>query len=160
MITFTVPSIVGKTITTNNALGIHFYFEAERLIDGVVALGQQSGTFDIAQVQLEEGSVATPFEHRPYGLELALCRRYFERRRLTVVAPTTSLNYGGSVPVNIEGTFRVSPSFSVNSVLASSNWVGSLVCSVGTFGAIVYSSVQQTTAGAYIDAICDFSAEL
>lgn len=27
-------------------------------------------------VQLEEGSVATPFEHRPYGLELSLCQRY------------------------------------------------------------------------------------
>ena len=33
-------------------------------------------TLDIAQIQLEEGSVATPFENRPYGLELALCQRY------------------------------------------------------------------------------------
>lgn len=30
------------------------------------------------QVQLEEGSVATPFENRPYGLELSLCQRYYE----------------------------------------------------------------------------------
>lgn len=36
-----------------------------------------SGTFGIGQVQLEFGSVATPFEHRPYGVELALCQRYF-----------------------------------------------------------------------------------
>lgn len=28
-------------------------------------------------VQLEEGSVATPFEQRPYGLELSLCQRYW-----------------------------------------------------------------------------------
>ena len=28
-------------------------------------------------VQLEPGPVATPFEHRPYGAELALCQRYF-----------------------------------------------------------------------------------
>jgi hypothetical protein len=28
-------------------------------------------------VQLEEGSVATPFEYRSYGEELALCQRYF-----------------------------------------------------------------------------------
>lgn len=48
--------------------------------------------------QLEEGSVATPFEHRPIGLELALCRRYFERRRLAVVAPTTSLIMEGQYP--------------------------------------------------------------
>lgn len=30
-------------------------------------------------VQLEEGSVATPFEHRPIGLELSLCQRYYEK---------------------------------------------------------------------------------
>jgi len=35
--------------------------------------------FRIAQVQLELGSVATPFEHRSYGEELALCQRYYER---------------------------------------------------------------------------------
>jgi hypothetical protein len=44
----------------------------------------QSGTsalndyVDIAQVQLEEGTVATPFEERPIGLELSLCQRYYE----------------------------------------------------------------------------------
>jgi len=31
------------------------------------------------QVQLEEGSVATSFEQRPYGLELSLCQRYFQK---------------------------------------------------------------------------------
>ena len=30
------------------------------------------------RIQLEEGSVATPFEQRPYGLELSLCQRYYE----------------------------------------------------------------------------------
>lgn len=31
------------------------------------------------RVQLEIGPLATPFERRPAGLELALCRRYFQR---------------------------------------------------------------------------------
>lgn len=35
----------------------------------------------ITNFQLEEGSVATPFEQRPYGLELSMCQRYYEQER-------------------------------------------------------------------------------
>ncbi len=34
-------------------------------------------TIRVTDLQFEEGSVATPFEHRPYGFELSLCQRYF-----------------------------------------------------------------------------------
>ena len=38
-----------------------------------------SGTYAMTGVQLEKGSTATSFDYRPYGTELALCQRYFER---------------------------------------------------------------------------------
>ena len=33
----------------------------------------------LAQVQLEAGPTATPFERRPYSVELGMCRRYYEK---------------------------------------------------------------------------------
>jgi len=36
-------------------------------------------TFEITGVQLEVGSVATDFEHRSFGQELQLCKRYFQK---------------------------------------------------------------------------------
>ena len=36
-------------------------------------------TFEITGVQLEVGSVATDFEHRSYGQELELCKRYYQQ---------------------------------------------------------------------------------
>lgn len=78
-ITASVPSIAGKTSGTNSndSFWVRFWFDAGSDYNSrTSSLGQQSGTFDIAQVQLEEGSVATPFEQRPYALELLLCKRY------------------------------------------------------------------------------------
>ena len=41
-------------------------------------INMTSGSYlELAQVQLETGKVATPFEFRSYGEELALCQRYF-----------------------------------------------------------------------------------
>ena len=41
--------------------------------------GTNGATWQIAQVQLEVGTVATPFERRFIGQELALCQRYYQQ---------------------------------------------------------------------------------
>ncbi len=43
-----------------------------------IRFGNSNGVLEIAELQLELGSVATEFEHRSYGEELALCQRYFQ----------------------------------------------------------------------------------
>ena len=67
--TFDLPSVTGKTINADNFFQIHWYSP------DVVAANTY---YDIAQVQLEYGRVATPFEERPYAEEFNLCERFYQ----------------------------------------------------------------------------------
>ena len=80
-VTVNIPSISGKTLGTNNDDNVQviFWFDAGSTFNARTnSLGQQSGTFDIANAMLEAGPTATPFERRPYSVELGMCQRYFE----------------------------------------------------------------------------------
>jgi hypothetical protein len=79
-VTIALPSIAGKVIGSggNDFLTLAFWLDAGSSFNSrSSSLGQQSGTFDISQVQIEEGTVETAFEQRPPSIELALCQRYF-----------------------------------------------------------------------------------
>jgi len=118
-ITVDIPSVAGKTLGTdgNDWVGVFFWFDAGSDYDDRAAnLGQQSGTFDIAQVQLEEGSAATPFEQRPIGTEENLCYRYYYKifpnavtKSLTLMANASTSTRGWGdvvfpVPMRTEPT--------------------------------------------------------
>lgn len=68
---------VGSTYSgTAGSWSSTYYFSAT---GATSVVGTNGATFYITGVQLEKGSTATSFDYRPYGTELALCQRYFNK---------------------------------------------------------------------------------
>ena len=71
-------------------------------------------TWELTGVQLEVGSVATDFEHRSFGQELALCQRYYYRTTCDATGQRFGLGMqmtssAASVQVNFPTTMRTKP---------------------------------------------------
>jgi hypothetical protein len=97
-VTGVFPSVTGKTLGTggNDYFQFIFWLEAGATFNARTnTLGQQSGTFDLANVQLEEGSVATNFEFRNPQTELALCQRFYEKSFSQATAPVQNAGVSG-----------------------------------------------------------------
>ena len=79
--TFSIPSITGKTLGTDpnsSWLGFFFWLDAgSNWNSRAGSLGNQSGTFDFAQIQVETGTTATDFETEALGITVEKCQRYF-----------------------------------------------------------------------------------
>jgi hypothetical protein len=89
--TFTVTSTVTNfstniTIPAAATTGIQIVFTVGALTAGL--------TWTVGNVQLEKGATATSFDYRPYGTELALCQRYFEKSYVSATAPATATEVG------------------------------------------------------------------
>jgi hypothetical protein len=112
--TITIPSITGKTIGTNN--NDHF------VLDIALPLNT-TFTFDIAQVQIERGPVATPFERRPIGTELNLCYRYFQQLGNVVYATIGSgvqqSTTASGINVPLLQPVRTNPIISFNALIVT-----------------------------------------
>ena len=85
-----LPDIQNKTLGTD---GVHTSSMKIHLLRGSSVAADTY--YDIANVQLEFGRGATPFEKRSYGEELALCQRYYH---LYLDSDTNSSNQAPTTP--------------------------------------------------------------
>lgn len=113
--TIYLPSIVGKTLLENSSLWLTFWFSAGSTHDTELGfnLGQQSGTFDIAQVQLEECSTATEFEQRPIAVEEMLCKKYRRNGSYKGTYQAARSGYSNTF-IEFDPPMRVAPSVAVS----------------------------------------------
>jgi len=68
--------LTGTATLTSGVTGVQLYAGIQAAGTGDVAGVTSGDYFEVSEVQLEAGDTATPFEHRSYGQELALCQRY------------------------------------------------------------------------------------
>jgi len=168
-ITLTAPSIVGKTLGTDGvhttALVINFVFTASadrrEVVSGGFVAGQ-SGTFDIAQVKLEDGSVATDGWH-PYdgefGGEVHACERYYEKSQLLAgLCYYQSTAYQGGVMVwSYKAGKRVVPTIVIT---ASSGTKTAQTSNSSSNGVSFVPQTQATNVADYMTITATASAEL
>jgi len=113
-------------------------------------IANAGATFYLTGVQLEVGSKASAFERRPYGMELQLCQRYYEKSFNQSVAPAnnTGDNRFGNVTsfagVNISTVvpFKVAKRISGNATVYNP-----LNTTANTFSVFVNGSWVNTSAG-------------
>lgn len=78
-VTVTFPSVSGKTIGANNYTGVLLWFDAHSGYNARTnSIGQQSGTFDIANVTLVEGKMAKEWQPENLATLMTKCQRYYE----------------------------------------------------------------------------------
>ena len=112
-------------------------------------------------VQFEPGSVATPFEHRPIGTELALCQRYYVTEsgvdyplcRAATTAGTANNDQNVYVNIQFDPTMRTTPTVAVTvynnpTPLTVSPHPGNFRVKVGSFNTNASTSLTDYTADA------------
>lgn len=115
-------------------------------------IGTNGATLYITGVQLEVGSVATPFEQRLYGQELALCQRYLPMFTNSGNSATAWLGSGTApnttaveILINFPVTPRVPPT-GLTITAAASNYRASDTASSVTVSGVIFGSASNIAA--------------
>ena len=125
--TIAVPSVSTKTIGPNNSLQLVIWFSGGSSFDARTdSIGLQNNTFDIWGVQVEAGTVATPFKRNAPSIqaELAACQRYYYRQsagdQSNNVGISLGVGTGSSGPsirrmnITLPVSMRVRPTVSIS----------------------------------------------
>lgn len=114
--TWATDNTTGVTVTFSLGIGSTFSGTAgtwaaanyTSATGAVSVVGTSGATFYITGVQLEKGSVATGFDYRSYGTDLALCQRYYYK-----IFPETVNSFLCAGYVNSSTTALLSGSYPV-----------------------------------------------
>jgi hypothetical protein len=107
---------------------------------GQLNLANATGNYwAVTGVQLETGTVATPFEMRSIGQELALCQRYYEvlgDAQLSIYAESNAAAGTFAIPESLvfAAQKRAAPTMSTSGTFTTTNVTGSLVMNSSVSG--------------------------
>lgn len=126
----------GSTVSgTAGSWGSTAYYSAS---GATSVVGTNGATFYITGVQLEAGSVASPFERRDYGREAILCYRYYQQYAGEFQG-FCALNNQAFMSKNLPVIMRATPTVTISGTLAVDNWgIGSFT---GSGSAVETASV-------------------
>lgn len=175
--TVTIAGDTTGTWLADNSSGIRLFFdmgsgssynatagawgagEKRNTSGSVQPIGTSGATFYITGVQLEPGTVATPFERRSYGQELALCQRYYQRTTAETASATLLTGVicsgasSGNGGFNLIGIMRTTPTLdsSTASAFAYSDGATGTACTAvslaGSQSNSKIASINFSTAG-------------
>ncbi len=158
----TLPTMQGKTLGSdgNDCTQVNIWFSAgANSTTTAGSVGVQSGNVKIANVQLEIGTFATPFEVRPGSVEGSLCDRFYQ-------GPLQIVNwvYGATAGSNYALTQSFLPMRTQPTLTVVSNYNSGITpnpSAVLANGSIAYFNGTITAAGAgYLNTVYTLSAEL
>ena len=106
-------------------------------------------TFFLTGLQMEIGSQATPFEHRSFAEELALCQRYFQNLGRAIFSSDTTNNNNYYLTCRYFSVMRVNPSSTFTAVGQYNFDNGIGLNAVGTTQIEIFNIASATNSGSY-----------